>query len=67
MQVPAAVSRSHRGPASETRLGSVRPEWWCSLRDRDIIFDVMWSVELEPEVETWFDNLTVKSFATAFP
>ena len=27
----------------------------------------MWSVELEPEVETWFDNLTVKSFATALP
>ena len=27
----------------------------------------MWSVELEPEVESWFDNLTVKSFATALP
>ena len=27
----------------------------------------MWSVELEPEVESWFDNLTAKSFATALP
>lgn len=27
----------------------------------------MWSVELEPEVEEWFDRLTVREFATALP
>lgn len=29
----------------------------------DIIFDVMWSVELEPEVVEWIDSLPVKEFA----
>ena len=32
---------------------------WC----RDIILDVMWSVEVEPEVEKWIDSLPVKEFA----
>ncbi len=27
----------------------------------------MWSVELEPEVERWFDNLTPKTFAFVLP
>jgi hypothetical protein len=31
--------------------------------DPDIIFDVMWSVELEPEVEQWIDKRTNKEFA----
>lgn len=29
----------------------------------DIIFGVMWSVEVEPEVEEWLDGLAVKEFA----
>ena len=29
----------------------------------DIIFDIMWSVELEPEVEQWIDSLSLKEFA----
>ena len=33
-------------------------------RLRDIILDVMWSVEVEPEVEKWIDSLPVKEFAT---
>jgi hypothetical protein len=33
----------------------------------DIIYDVVWDVELEPEVEQWIDELTVKEFATALP
>jgi hypothetical protein len=32
---------------------------WCS----DIISDIMWSVELEPEVEAWIESLSVKEFA----
>ena len=31
---------------------------------RDIMFDVMWSVEVESEVEKWIDSLPVKEFAT---
>lgn len=31
---------------------------------RDIISDVMWEVELEPEVEEWLDKLTLKDFAS---
>lgn len=27
----------------------------------------MWSVEMEPEVETWLDNLSVREFATVLP
>ncbi|WP_420442956.1 hypothetical protein [Candidatus Poriferisodalis sp.] len=33
-------------------------------RRRDIILDVMWSVEVESEVEKWIDSLPVKEFAT---
>ena len=33
------------------------------LLESDIIFDVMWSVEVEPEVEEWLDGLAVKEFA----
>jgi len=33
----------------------------------DIIYDVVWDVELEPEVKQWIDELTVKEFATALP
>jgi len=29
----------------------------------DIIFGIVWSVELEPEVETWIESLSVKEFA----
>ena len=29
----------------------------------DIISDVMWSVELEPEVEQWVDSLSASDFA----
>lgn len=29
----------------------------------DIILDIMWSVELEPEVEQWIDSLPVREFA----
>ena len=28
------------------------------------MFDVMWSVEVESEVEKWIDSLPVKEFAT---
>ncbi len=31
--------------------------------ESDIISDVMWSVELEPEVEQWIDALNVTEFA----
>lgn len=31
----------------------------------DIISDIMWSVELEPEVEKWLDELTPTEFAVA--
>ena len=31
------------------------------------MFDVTWSVELEPEVEQWVDNRTNKEFATVLP
>jgi hypothetical protein len=34
---------------------------------RDIIFGVMWSVELKPEVEQWIDNRTTKEFAAVLP
>ena len=43
----------------------------CRLADsvdpsrRDIILDVIWSVEVESEVEKWIDSLPVKEFATA--
>ncbi len=33
------------------------------LLKSDIIFGVMWSVEVEPEVEEWLDGLAVKEFA----
>ena len=42
----------------------------CRLADSvdpsrcDIILDVMWSVEVESEVEKWIDSLPVKEFAT---
>ena len=36
-----------------------------SGRPGDIISDVMWSVEVEPEVEDWLDDLTPKEFAVA--
>ena len=36
-------------------------------RPTDIIFDVMWSVELEPEVEQWIDTRTTKEFASVLP
>ena len=30
---------------------------------RDIVSDVMWALELEPEVEEWLDGLSVREFA----
>jgi hypothetical protein len=33
----------------------------------DIIFDVMWSVELEPEVEQWMTELSAHDFASVLP
>ena len=30
----------------------------------DIIVDIMWSVEVEPEVEKWIESLSVRDFAT---
>ena len=39
----------------------------CRVRGADIIFGVMWSVELEPEVEQWIDNRTNKEFASVLP
>lgn len=33
----------------------------------DIIFDVMWVVELEPEVEQWMDRMSVTEFAATLP
>jgi len=33
----------------------------------DIIFGVMWSVELEPEVEQWMSGLTVHEFPSVLP
>ena len=33
----------------------------------DIISDVTWTVELEPEVEEWLDTLTTIEFATVLP
>lgn len=33
----------------------------------DIVYDVMWSVELEPEVEQWLDALNPTEFATVLP
>lgn len=30
----------------------------------DIIIDIMWSVEVEPEVEKWIESLSVRDFAT---
>ena len=34
---------------------------------RDIISDVMWEVELEPEVAAWLDTITVNDFAMVLP
>ncbi len=33
----------------------------------DIIFDVTWNVELEPEVEEWLDTLSPDGFALTLP
>ena len=33
-------------------------------RRLDIIVDIMWSVEVEPEVEQWMEPLSVREFAT---
>ena len=33
----------------------------------DIISEIMWSVELEPEVEEWLDTLSTIEFATVLP
>jgi hypothetical protein len=33
----------------------------------DIIFDIMWEVELEPEVEEWLHGITLNEFATVLP
>ena len=33
-------------------------------RRLDIIGDVMWLVEVEPEVEQWIESLSVREFAT---
>ncbi len=33
----------------------------------DIIFDVMWSVELELEVERWMSDLSAHDFASVLP
>jgi hypothetical protein len=35
--------------------------------NRDIIYDVMWEIELEPEIEAWLDSLSVRDFAVALP
>ena len=41
----------------------------CSTRvpSRDIMFDVMWSTELESEVESWIDNLDPRRYAVTLP
>ncbi len=31
------------------------------------MFDVMWSIELEPEVESWIDDLDPRRYAVALP
>ena len=36
-------------------------------RSTDIIFGVMWSVELEPEVEQWMSELSAHDFASVLP
>ncbi len=41
--------------------------YWPTDAWLDIIFDVMWSVELEPEVEHWMSGLTVRDFASVLP
>lgn len=33
----------------------------------DIMSDVAWSIELEPEVEAWLESLPIASFATVVP
>lgn len=45
------------------------PPETCSTRapSRDIMFDVMWSIELEPEVESWIDDLDPRRYAVALP
>jgi hypothetical protein len=35
--------------------------------NRDIIYGVMWEIELEPEIEAWLDSLSVHDFAVALP
>ena len=45
------------------------PRDGCRYRSfrRDIIFGVMWSVALGPEVEQWIDSRTGKEFAAVLP
>src|SRR5262245_10298067 len=38
-----------------------------SARSTDIISDVSWSIELEPEVEEWLDRLPAGAFGRAVP
>jgi hypothetical protein len=33
----------------------------------DIISDIMWQVELEPEVEVWLDSMSISEFAVVLP
>jgi hypothetical protein len=52
-------------------IGAIAGRWWpvggCSVPIRDIISDVMWEVELEPEVEEWLDGITLKEFGSVLP
>ena len=51
-------------PVDRVRAASLparRVRW---IQAAAIMFDVMWSVEVESEVEKWIDSLPVKEFAT---
>ncbi|MEI6403436.1 MAG: type II toxin-antitoxin system RelE/ParE family toxin [Actinomycetota bacterium] len=60
----ATPSAACSGP---TNCKAITADRWSVGSRGDIIFDVMWSVELEPEVEQWMRGLTVHDFASVLP
>jgi hypothetical protein len=67
---------AHRTEPIGARLGActmssldaaIRPRHAPWAHPLDIISDVMWEVELEPEVEGWLDTISFKEFASVLP
>ena len=63
-EFPTCAPISRSVSVMQTRLAMTRVVWRPLS---DIFYDVMWNVELEPEVGAWLDGIALTEFALVLP